>query len=380
VRPDRIDQVVPSFSGRDAIGVHMLHLRDVIRSSGFASDIWCEGTFPDVRAECRLLKELPARRRPGAWWLYHLSSGSPVADTIAARPEPKMLDYHNITPAEFFDPWVPWGVEQAHHGRAQLDAMLGVSFYAFADSAFNAAELRARGFDRTVVVPPLFDTSRLTTEIDRDTATTLRDDRRGGGADWLFVGRLTPSKAQHDLIKALACYRRLYDPRARLHIVGSSMGEDYPRALRGLASRLGLGAAVRFSGPVSDAALAAYYASADIFVCASEHEGFCVPVVEAMACGVPVVALGATAVAETAADSALLVEDKSPLAFATAVHRVLSDGGLRAVLVQAGARRAEHFSLERGQTQWAGALEMAVRAYETGASAPGGAIDAKGVA
>ena len=362
MRPDRIDQVVPSFSGRDAIGVHMLHLRDVLRTRGFASDIWCEGTFPDVRAECRLLKELPAQRRVGSWWLYHLSSGSPVGDCIAARPEPKMLDYHNITPAEFFDPWVPWGAEQAHSGRQQLDAMIAATFYAFADSAYNESELLSRGCTRSTVVPPLFDAARLAAEVDRDTLAARRDEREAGGADWLFVGRLTPSKSQHDLIKALACYRRFFDPRARLHIVGSPMGEDYPRALRRLAARLDLGSAVRFTGPVSDAALAAYYASADVFVCASEHEGFCVPIVEAMALGVPVVALAATAVVETAADSALLLQDKSPLALATAVHRAVSDPSLRDVLVAAGARRAEHFSLAHGRARWAAAIDLAVAA------------------
>jgi glycosyltransferase involved in cell wall biosynthesis len=360
VRPDRIDQVVPSFSGRDAIGVHMLHLRDVLRTAGFASDIWCEGTFPDVRAECRLLKELSAERRQGSWWLYHLSSGSPVGDCIASRPEPTMLDYHNITPAEFFDPWVPWGVEQAHSGRRQLDAMIAATFFAFADSAYNESELTARGCARSTVVPPLFDAARLTTEVDRDTLAARREEKEAGGADWLFVGRITPSKAQHDLIKALACYRRLFDPRARLHIVGSPMGEDYPRALRRLAARLDLGSAVRFTGPVSDAALAAYYASADVFVCASEHEGFCVPIVEAMAMRVPVVALARTAVVETAVGSALLVEDKSPLGLATAVHRVVSDPTVRDVLVTAGERRAEHFSLERGRTRWAAAIDLAV--------------------
>jgi L-malate glycosyltransferase len=368
VTPARIDQVVPSFSGRDAIGVHMLHLRDLLRDRGFESDIWCEGTFPDVRAQCRLLRELTPRTRARAWWIYHLSSGSPVGDYICARPEPKMLDYHNITPATFFEPWIPWGVEQAHSGRRQLDQLIGASFFAFADSTYNESELLERGCRRSTVVPPLFDTAALVREVDRDTVTARRDEREAGGADWLFVGRLTPSKSQHDLIKALACYRRLYDPRARLHIVGSSMGEEYPRALRRLAARLGLGAAVRFTGPVPDPVLAAYYRTADVFVCASEHEGFCVPVVEAMQFRLPVVAFAATAVIETAADAALLIDDKSPLALAAAVQRVLGDPTLVTLLTDAGSARAAAFSLERTRSRWASALDQALAVAEAGAA------------
>jgi len=271
VRPTRIDQVVPSFGGRDAIGAHVLHLRAVLRDQGYESDIWCQGAFPEVRQQCRLLADLPARARPGAWWLYHLSSGSPVAELIRARPEPKLLDYHNVTPGELFGRWVPTAVEEADAGRKQLDDLSHACRFAFADSAYNEAELHALGCTRTRVVPPLFDPDALRGPVDRQTTLRLREERAGGGADWLFVGRVNPAKAQHDLVKAFACYRRVFDDRARLHLVGSWMGQDYPRALVRFAARLGLGSAVHVTGPASEAELGAYYATADVFVCASEH-------------------------------------------------------------------------------------------------------------
>jgi glycosyltransferase involved in cell wall biosynthesis len=361
VRPARIDQVVPSFGGRDAIGVHVRHLRDLLRDLRFESDIWCEGTFPDVRAECRLLDELPERLRPDTWWLYHLSSGSPVADVIRARAEPKMLDYHNITPGELFGSWVPWAVEEAAVGRRQLDDLIAATFFAFADSAYNDAELHADRSLPTRVVPPLFDPSALGAGVDGDLVARRREQRAGGGADWLFVGRVTPSKAQHDLVKALACYRRFYDGHARLHLVGSAMGEDYPRALRRFAARLGLDGAVHLTGPVTDAQLAAYYTTSDVFVSASEHEGFCVPVVEAMHFEVPVVAYRAGAVPDTAGAGALVLDDKSPMSMATAVHRVLVDASVRSRLVEAGACRAEEFSLARGRARWTVAIEEALQ-------------------
>jgi L-malate glycosyltransferase len=125
---------------------------------------------------------------------------------------------------------------------------------------------------------------------------------------------------------------------------------------------------VRFTGAVPDPVLAAYYRTADVFVCASEHEGFCVPVVEAMQFGLPVVAFAATAVVETAAEAALLIDDKSPLALAAAVHRVLSDPSLATVLTDAGSARAEVFSLEHSRTRWVAAIDEALAVAEAGAA------------
>jgi glycosyltransferase involved in cell wall biosynthesis len=362
LRPTRIDQVVPSFGGRDAIGTHILLLRDLLRELGYESDVWCKGSFPETRAISKSTDDLSPTPRQGTWWLYHLSSGSPVAEQIAKRPEPKLIDYHNVTPGNLFGSWVPWATEEAEAGRQQLKLLAESSVFCFADSTFNAKELRAVGMDerRTVVVPPLFDPAALSSLSDPVLAEQRTAERRAGGGDWLFVGRVTPSKAQEDLIKALACYREAFDPRARLHLVGTWMGEDYPRALERYARRLGLADAVRITGSVSEESLATYYATCDIFVCASEHEGFCIPVLEAMGFGLPVVAFDAGAVAETAGTGALVIEDKSPLALATAVDRVLSKEALRTRLIEMGRARSREMSLENGRRRWADAIETAI--------------------
>jgi L-malate glycosyltransferase len=362
VRPSRIDQVVPSLSGRDAIGAHIIHLRAVLRDIGFQSDIWCKGAFPDTRSIARFTDDLPQRQRPDTWWLYHLSSGSPVAELIAARPEPKMIDYHNVTPAHLFGRWVPWATEEAEAGRKELKILSDASFFGFADSAFNAVDLTEVGMraDRTLVVPPLFDPLGLSAAVDGEVLADRRAERASGGSDWLFVGRVTPAKAQHDLIKALACYRLAFDPKARLHLVGTPMGDDYPRALERFARRLGIGDAVRLTGSVSQQALASYYRTSDVFVCASEHEGFCIPIVEAMGFGLPVVAFDAGAVSDTASTGGLVIEDKSPLALATAAHCVVNDSTLRERLIESGRKRAEDMSLERNRQRWAAGIEAAI--------------------
>jgi glycosyltransferase involved in cell wall biosynthesis len=360
VRPERIDQVVPSFGRRDAIGVHILHLRDLLREAGFVSDIWCVGAFEEVRSECRLLDELEPGLRPATWWLYHMSNGSPAADVMKLRPEPLMLDYHNITPGELFEPWVGWAVESAHTARDQLAELAARSHWSFADSAFNDSELKELGCEHTTVVAPLFDPSAASSRPDEATLRERRAERDRGGVDWLFVGRVAPPKAQHDLIKAFCCFCRYFEPGARLTLVGPWMGEDYPRALMRFADRLGLGTSVRLTGSVSDEVLSAYYSTSDVYVSASDHEGFCIPLIEAMHHGLPVVAHAAGAVAETAGEAAMVLAGKSPIQFAATVARVLRDEGLRSRLVGEGRSRAKEFSLRRSRERWNAALKEAV--------------------
>jgi glycosyltransferase involved in cell wall biosynthesis len=156
--------------------------------------------------------------------------------------------------------------------------------------------------------------------------------------------------------------RRVHDPAARLHLVGSPLGETYEPALRAFIEELGLSHAAFLPGSVSGAELEAYYRAADVFVMASDHEGFCVPLGEAMGHGVPIVAYGVTAVPETVAGAGLVLEDKSPVAFAAAVGRVLRDPTLQAVLSSAGLARAAGFDLAASTARFVTLVQQAVGA------------------
>jgi glycosyltransferase involved in cell wall biosynthesis len=162
---------------------------------------------------------------------------------------------------------------------------------------------------------------------------------------------VAPHKAQHDLVKAFAAYRRVYDPLARLHIIGGSSSHAYWTALERFVAAAGLGDAVDLAGSISPGALAAQYRVADAFVCLSDHEGFCVPLLEAMHHEVPVVAYRAAAVPETVAGAGLVLDDKAPVTVATAVHRVVTDARLREGLVAAGRARVADFSLDRSRAR-----------------------------
>jgi len=152
--------------------------------------------------------------------------------------------------------------------------------------------------------------------------------------------------------ETLSAYRRLYDPQARLHIVGSAISEEYQRAVEHFVAELELGDAVDWAGSVTHEELMAYYDGCDVFLCLSEHEGFNVPVLEAMHFHIPVIAYAAAAVPGTVGDGGILLTDKDPVIVATAVERLRSDTSLRQALVEAGRKRVEHYSIERTGPEW----------------------------
>jgi glycosyltransferase involved in cell wall biosynthesis len=217
------------------------------------------------------------------------------------------------------------------------------------DSRYNEAELVEAGYRATAVAPVLIDLEALSAHA---AGGAEADVEARVGLRVLFVGRITPNKAQHDLIKALAVYRRLYDPRARLHLVGGVAAPRYQTALEGFVAALGLEEAVTLTGAVPAGVLAAHYRDADVFVCLSEHEGFCVPLLEAMHHGLPVIAYAAAAVPETLAGAGVLLTDKSPATVAAAIHAVVSDTGVRDALVAAGGTRVKDFALERTRARY----------------------------
>ena len=358
----RIDQVIPTLASRDAIGQHTTAARQVLREMGFVSDIFYANASADVLRDGRPLEELGDEDPTGRWLLYQLSIGSPAGEVFAKRPEPKLVDYHNITPAELLRAWEPSVAEELRLGRSQLVRLAPVTRFAMADSAFNEQELRSAGYGATAVAPLMIDLEALAGSPDPVVAARLLRARAEGGTGLLFVGKVAPHKAQHDLLKALAVYRRLYDPRARLRIVGGAIGDAYPEALARFASMLGVDDAVEMVGSVPHAELVAYYEGSDVFVCLSDHEGFCVPLLEAMMHRLPIVAFGAAAVPDTVGDAGLVLPDKQALRVAAAVDRVVRDESLRAAMADAAADQVAQLSLGPSRAAFRGVIEQALAA------------------
>lgn len=343
-----VHQFLPALLPGDAVGMHTLEMRRALQDAGFASEIFVEAVHAELEGQARHFSEFPGHAR-GSVLLYQLATGSVLADYVFSRPEPLVVDYHNLTPAEFFRPWDIDVANALGWGRAQLAHLAPRTSLGMADSAYNELELMELEYRRTAVVPILLDLESMTEDVDAECLAGLEKTKADGGADLLFVGRLAPNKAQHDLIKALVAYRRVYDPRARLRLIGRPATDSYARALGRFATEVGVADAVIVRERVSGGQLAAHYRAADAVVILSDHEGFCVPLLEAMMHEVPIVAHPAGAVAETLGGAGLLVDDKSPSTVAAAVHRVVTDSALRRALVDAGTARLADFDLGRSR-------------------------------
>jgi FkbM family methyltransferase len=329
----------------DAITNAMLLTRRILRGMGYRSEIFVRHRDPAFAEEMGTLDELP--RHAGYVLLVRHSMGHEVMDRILALPAPKVLIYHNITPPEHL--WhLPHHQGYARLGREQLVQLRPRVSAALADSEYNALELRALGFDPVKACPLLFDGMALLR------AATLRPGApaREGGAPFtvLFVGRLIESKGQAELVEAFARFSEGFAAPARLVLVGRHGGErdPYYAALREAVGQHGIADQVVFTGPVSDGERDAWYAAADLYVSLSQHEGFGVPLVEAMAHGVPVLAWPAGAVAETLGDAAVLLGDTAPSAVAAEMLALAKDPARRAAMTGRGRQAvAARFVLDR---------------------------------
>ena len=284
--------------------------------------------------------------------LFHYSAYAPRLAAQLDRPQRKLLVSHNITPARWFwDASAPIAVQCAV-GREQLPRFARAADLAVGVSAYNAAELRDAGAAETAVVPILFDPSRFG---ERPGSSPMG---ASAGRPVLMVGRIAPHKRHDLLIRAFALYRRERAPDATLTIVGEPMTAGYGDAVRGLAERVAPGA-VTFEAGLSEAELAARWAAASVFVCLSEHEGFCIPLLEAFHFGVPVVARAIGGMAEVAGDAALLIEGEEvdPALAAELIHLAVTDAGLREELVRRGRARLSEYAYEATAAKLRAAVE-----------------------
>jgi L-malate glycosyltransferase len=339
-----IHQILSGAGPRDAITGEALQFRHTFRESGWGGADYAARLARGLNGSIAPLAELAVASDDVL--LLHHSAGAPGLHELLRLPNPKLLLYHNVTPPEWLWDQAPVAAFRCAIGREQLPELVRAVDVAAAASEFSAAELRSLGATRTEVIPLPLDTDRLGPPTRR---------HRGEAPAVLFVGRLSPHKRQADVIRVFALYRRYHAPEARLTLVGDPMGAAYPALLRQLANALAPGA-VRIESGLSEAQLGDRYRSADVFLCLSGHEGFCLPLLEAFHFGVPVIARPDGAVPETAGDAALLVDDSDPAVVAELLDLAVRDEPLRASLRGRGAARLKLYS----PTVVAGRLRAAV--------------------
>jgi L-malate glycosyltransferase len=337
--PRSVHQLVPNLAFGDAISQQALTLRRLLRGMGFGSEIFAEHVDAQLAGEARSYRELRSRAGPDVAVVYHFSIGSEVTDVYRLLPNPRVLVYHNITPPEFFRGVNAKVAALCARGREELAALRVHSALAVADSEFNRRELEAIGFERTTVFPIVLDPDRYVSRpIDR-----LERAYRDGHVNFLHVGRLVPNKRIEDVLKVFYFYRRRINPDSRLFLVGIDTDmEIYSVALRQLIHDLGL-SGIALAGRATQRELVTYYRLAHVYLCMSEHEGFCVPLLEAMHFGVPVIAYAAGAVPETLGGAGALVMRKDFPEIAELAGLVSEAGRVRESLIVAGRDRVRQF-------------------------------------
>ncbi len=328
-------QIVAGFVEGDAISNAAVHLRDVFRGMGGASEIYAPAgnIASEARGSCRPLEDYAGR--PGDLVVYHYGTASLAEQPYLASPARKVLVYHNVTPDSFFRGFDDRLAAELRAGRDGLARVAGASDAVWADSQFNASELTALGVRGAEVLPLPFAPSAMDAPADPAIAQRFAAPL----TNILFVGRMAPNKCVEELIGAFGWYHARINPFSRLILVGSDRSSPrYYAMLRMLAGEMDL-ANVCFETYASPAGLLGYYAKAHVFVTTSRHEGYCLPLVEAMCKQVPVVARAVGGTPEAMGGAGVLFDELAPEELAELIHRICSDPVLRRDVLASQAGR-----------------------------------------
>jgi L-malate glycosyltransferase len=325
----RIHQVLSGAGPVDAVTTQAFEYRSAFRDWGMEGDIHAAAIEPAVRAQVQPLSEL--RAGPDDLLLFHYSAYAPVLEPLLDWPQRKLLVYHNVTPAEWLWEWQPHVATLCALGRDHLPRWARAVDVAAAVSEFNADELRVAGARDVRVVPIVFHPRRV--------------QAGGEGAPpeplVLSVGRLAPHKRPDLVLRTFELYRSACAETARLEMVGEPLSPAYERELRALA-----GPGVTIHGRFDQDALNELWRDASVFITLSEHEGFCVPLLEAFATDTPVIARPVGGMREVGGNAVLWAADHDLAVIAEMVDLAVRDGDLRATLVERGRQQLTRYAPE----------------------------------
>lgn len=351
-----IVQLLTTIAFGDAVSNDTLAIRDIIRGMGCETGIYAEHIDEKLPAgTAKVVTSLPKLAADDVI-IYHASTGTQLNFDMPRLPGRKLLIYHNITPAAFFEGYSQTAVQLTHWGYEGMRFLADKVDYCIADSDYNRKDLRKLGYTCPIdVCPILIPFEDYDQAPDRKIINRYKDD---GWTNLLFVGRIAPNKKQQDVIRAFYCYQRDYNPKSRLFLVGNAYGmEKYEGQLKAYVERLGLTGRVIFPGHIKFDAILAYYRLADVFVCMSEHEGFCVPLVEAMYFDTPIVAYRSSAIPDTMGEGGLLLEDKDPHMASAVIDRVVRDEALRAYISTRQRAKLAEYSYDAVKKRLVGCIE-----------------------
>lgn len=337
------NQFVHTLSYGDAISSEVLALKRAFNEMGHSSEIYALNVHPKLKGQATVISAgVPESSDE---MILHYSLGSPLNQRyLEAKNAKRTLIYHNLTPPHWFVNINPRIAADVEVGIKELPHLCAVSDRLVADSKFNASELEQIGFRAAVLDLPV-DPNRWQVATNGGIKRIVQEE---GGIHVLHVGRIVPNKCIEDIIKSFYFLNKYIEKNSRLWLVGIDIDTElYSFGLKRLVHNLNLEERVNFAGCMADSEVRALYESCSVYLCMSEHEGFCLPVVEAMYFGLPVVAYASSALPETIGKGGVLVAEKRHPEIAELINKIAGDPALRAKIVAEGQRRVEQLSYER---------------------------------
>ncbi len=346
----RVHQITPSISPGDAISNHILEMDARFKQWGYETYIYAQHPAPKLSRLVKPYSVLEAHLdEANDLFIYHYGIYHYSVDFFRMASGHRLLIYHNITPSHFFHGWNKINERLCQVGRMALSSLSECDL-ALGDSDFNRRELVEAGFDESKTgVLPIFLTLEQFEAVEID-ARLEKALRHSDMVNWLVVGRVVPNKAIEEVIRLFYVYNQHINPNSRLNIVGSDNLVSYKQVLVALIAELGLQEQVQFSGRVSQAQFKTYYECADLYVTASHHEGFCVPLIECMYFNVPILGHDATAIPETLGDAGILYNDLGYAEVAQMAHLMISNKAVRQQIIAKQQERLESFAPDRVET------------------------------
>ena len=343
----KIIQVLPTISYGDAVSNDAINIDRILRKNGYETEIYAENI--DRRLKNKVLKVNKLNKlNKNDILIYHKSTGTDLSFLLEKYKCKKVIRYHNITPGKYLEKYNKYLYNLVEYGRKGLEYASRYFDYSLADSNYNKSELDELNYKNTMTLPILIPFEDYKKEPDKEVIKKYLD----GKKNILFVGRIAPNKAQEDIIKSFYYYKKYINKDSRLILVGNSNGfENYLELLKKLIKELELENDVVFPGHIKFEEILAFYKVADLFLCMSEHEGFCVPLVESMFFEVPILTYNSSAIKNTLGNSGIIVNKKDYFLIAELMNFVLSDKNVKKEIINNQNKRLEDFQLEKVEKQ-----------------------------
>lgn len=355
----RIIQVLPTLAYGDGVGNDTLAIDKILKKQGIDTCIYASNIDKRIpQGVAKYVKDMPQIKKKDII-LYHFSTGSELNEALKDWNAGKIMIYHNVTPPEFFKEYSRASESLCSDGRKSLASVKDAVDYCIADSEYNKKELKELGYTCPVDVLPIIIPFE---DYQKPVSEKVIEKYSGDGyTNILFTGRISPNKKQEDIIEAFYYYQKYYNPKSRLFLVGSYQGmEAYYDRLVKYTEKLGAENVI-FTGHIPFDEILAYYKLSDIFLCLSEHEGFCIPLVEAMLFKLPIMAYQDTGVTGTMGEGGLPIKEKNPLEIAGILHYIQTHEDVKSVLIEKGQEQLQKFNTERIEAQLLAYLEAFVK-------------------